>query len=527
MIVSHKLVSINGYTYVPIFDSMIIKEERTMKETIYDVTVIGSGVGGLSAAAKTSLEGAKTLLLEAMPEFGGYINPFKRGKYRFDTGLHYLGDLGENGNFTKTLKAMGVWNKLEFVELNPNGFCEYHFGGRVFKLPRGINKFKDRLISDFPKEEKTIEKLINLLLKIEKAVKTSSNPKSIKTAIKAPTKAPFMLKLLKKTYGSLIDEITNNKDLKFIFSSMSGETGLSPDEASPFMALVLMHYLKGAYYPREGSASFKEAFLKTISENNGTMLKKTEALRITMKNRLFVIHTTRGTFKTRSVISNVNPSMLFTRIMSPDITPPNLYRKAKYSTQSKGSFYAFIGTTMDITKYGISDANLIHSDTNEFNYKDWEEFPYFFLTSPTLKDPKGNHAPPGSHTLEIISYAPFEAFARWKHTPSMKRGKEYEEFKHSLGMRLIGKVEKYIPGLSKHIETLEFATPLTNEYWVKAPLGGCYGLAQTPEQMGPGRFSISTEIPRFYLCGASTIAGGISPSATSGLIAAKLALKNL
>ena len=54
---------------------------------------IGSGAVGLSAAVFLAKQGFSALLLEAMPSFGGYLNPFRRGPYTFDTGLHYIGQI--------------------------------------------------------------------------------------------------------------------------------------------------------------------------------------------------------------------------------------------------------------------------------------------------------------------------------------------------------------------------------------------------------------------------------------------------
>jgi len=50
----------------------------------YQAIVIGSGAGGLSSALSLSRNGFSVLLLEAMPSFGGYLNPFSRKPYNFD-----------------------------------------------------------------------------------------------------------------------------------------------------------------------------------------------------------------------------------------------------------------------------------------------------------------------------------------------------------------------------------------------------------------------------------------------------------
>lgn len=63
----------------------------------HDAVVVGSGAGGLCAAAALSRAGADLLVREAMAAFGGYLNPFCRAGHCFDTGMHDLGRLGQGG----------------------------------------------------------------------------------------------------------------------------------------------------------------------------------------------------------------------------------------------------------------------------------------------------------------------------------------------------------------------------------------------------------------------------------------------
>ncbi|MBW1978487.1 MAG: FAD-dependent oxidoreductase [Deltaproteobacteria bacterium] len=97
-------------------------------------------------------------------------------------------------------------------------------------------------------------------------------------------------------------------------------------------------------------------------------------------------------------------------------------------------------------------------------------------------------------------------------------------FKKHIGERLLKAAEKYIPDLSGHLEYVEYATPLSSEYWVNAVKGGCYGPEQSPDQMGPGRFSdFASGIDGLFLAGAGTIGGGIMPCVLSGIRSAKKA----
>lgn len=60
-----------------------------MKEN-YDVIVIGSGIGGLSAEGLTAKAGKCVLVVGQRPELGGVCYGFERDGNNFDVGPHLL-----------------------------------------------------------------------------------------------------------------------------------------------------------------------------------------------------------------------------------------------------------------------------------------------------------------------------------------------------------------------------------------------------------------------------------------------------
>jgi len=499
--------------------------------TDYQVIVVGSGAGGLSAALFLAKQGFSTLLLEAMPSFGGYLNSFRRGPYSFDTGLHYLGKLGRGEPFTDLLESLGIADRVDFVELNPEGFDRYVFPDYEIALCKGKERYKEKLIRDFPGEQRGIEKYFRTLDRVTEAMDASiSGRRGILGMLGFLIRHPVMLKYGRATYQKLLDDVTKDKLLQTVFSAHSGTYGLSPSRASALIPLlVLDHYLQGAYYPKGGSGAFRDAFVDALKDQGVQAKKLARVVEIEKESDGFTIKIESGEqYTATSVISNADPALTLGRLVNPKIIPSKIHKKAKLLRPSVGAFYAFIGTDLDLPSCGITDANIYHYYDTDFdrmyetgeNSSPKEELSGFFLTSPSVKDPEGGQAPQGKHTLEIVTMMGYELFEKWADAPSMKRGQDYEAFKNRIGERLVKAAEIYIPDLSSHLDHVEYATPLSNAYWVNAVRGGCYGPEETPDQVGPGRFSgFTSGIDGLFLVGAGTLGGGIMACVASGIFA--------
>ena len=503
--------------------------------TDYQAIVIGSGAGGLSSALYLSKNGYSVLLLEAMPSFGGYLNPFSRKSYKFDIGLHYMGELGKGERFWSLLDTLGIADKMRFIELDPEGFDRYVFGDYEFRLCQGKERYKEKLLKAFPKEERGISKFLEVSDKTAKAVEATMSMAGGPIAmLRFLLKHPVMLKYSRRPYQKLLDEVTSDKRLQAVLTGHSGTYGLPPQRASIIVAmLVLNHFLAGAYYPHGGSSAFRDAFLDALRNHGAKMKNKARVARIDKKGSEFSVETESGeNYTTKIVISNADPLITLGKLVDPRIVPSKTRKKVERLRPSLGGFYAFIGTDLDLPSLGIADGNILHYEGLDVNriYEIMtasslqETVPFCFITSPSVKDPQGKHAPLGRHTIELFTYINYSIFEKWRNAPSMKRGEEYNALKEKIGKQLVKTAEKYIPNLSEHLDHVEYASPLSNEYWVNAVKGGVFGPEQTPDQFGPGRFSACTAgIEGLFLVGAATLGAGIMACVESGVLAGEKA----
>jgi phytoene dehydrogenase-like protein len=97
---------------------------------------------------------------------GGCATQFSRkGKYRFDVGLHYLGDCHPGGTFDRLLRSVGI-DDQEFVPMDADGYDTLRYPGLEFRIPVGLDAYRARLLEYFPSEKAGIDRYVRLLSEV-------------------------------------------------------------------------------------------------------------------------------------------------------------------------------------------------------------------------------------------------------------------------------------------------------------------------------------------------------------------------
>src|SRR5512132_3863403 len=75
---------------------------------MYDVVVVGGGIGGLTVAALLSARGMNTCLLERQSQVGGCIGRVEFSGYDFEPGMGLYSSFGPNGIFESLFSKLPV-----------------------------------------------------------------------------------------------------------------------------------------------------------------------------------------------------------------------------------------------------------------------------------------------------------------------------------------------------------------------------------------------------------------------------------
>ena len=123
----------------------------------FDAIVVGSGAGGLAAAAILArFKGWRVLVLERHYEIGGLTHSFRRGPFSWDVGLHYVGDL-KPGSLTRGVLDYVTGGELAWNAM-PHDFERVRLPGLEFGVPADFDLYRERLIAAFPDEAEAIRR---------------------------------------------------------------------------------------------------------------------------------------------------------------------------------------------------------------------------------------------------------------------------------------------------------------------------------------------------------------------------------
>ena len=258
-----------------------------VKENKYDAIMIGSGIGGLAAAALLAKEGKKVLVLERHYVAGGFTHTFKRKEYEWDVGVHYVGEVHRKKSILRRIFDDISDAKLEWEPMDAT-YDRIFFGKESYDLVAGFENFKQKLISYFPHEQKGIEGYLQAVIDVAQATKGFFSARALPPflgKIAQPLMGRSFLKYSDRTTYDVVASFIKDEKLIGLLTAQYGDYGMTPKEGSfAIHALIVKHYFDGGAYPVGGSGMMVETIAPVIEKSGGQILIKADVKEIIVKN---------------------------------------------------------------------------------------------------------------------------------------------------------------------------------------------------------------------------------------------------
>lgn len=507
-------------------------------ENKYDVIIIGSGIGGLTAASILSqVAKKKVLVLERHFKLGGFTHTFKRlGKFEWDVGIHYIGDLAE-GSMLRTLfdaiTRKGVtWNKME------EPFEVFDYPDFSFPVYGEKERFKSDLKEKFPLESESIDQYFRDVEIFTQWFGRHFTLKALPAVFEKAAKflninhipTPYI------TTKEYMETHIRDEKLRAVLSSQWGDYGLPPSSSSfAIHSMIVAHYFNGGYFPIGGSSKIVDSIEPIVEENGGSLkilhtvkeilLEGDKAIGVKVevqKGKTFSEHE----FFADVIVSDAGAYTTYNKLLPKEHSVSFQKPLENLSTQGTTSITLYIGFKESPRKLGFHGENhWIFPDTNhDVCYAKRNDLvngnpPMMYLSFPSLKNPEAE-----GHTAEAISFADYSLFAKWKNEPWKKRGEDYTKLKETIIEGMLTFLEERFPGFRDLIEFTELSTPITTEFFTGHKEGSIYGLSCTPERFKQEWLGVRTTIKNLYLTGADACSPGVAGALMGGVAASSVVL---
>jgi all-trans-retinol 13,14-reductase len=508
-----------------------------MNERRWDAIVVGSGLGGLTAAAYLSANGLRTLVLEQYDVVGGCSHVFRRKRaFEFDVGVHYLGDCLPGGVIPTVLRGLGLEGRIEFLPMDES-FDTLVFPGLTFRVRTGWERYEQDLVAAFPEDERGLRKCVATLRTIARQAMAGGPPDGPLGLLTAPLRTPTLVRWSGRTLAQLFDACQLGERPRAVLAGESGTYGAPPSRASVLVhALLMDHYLRsGGFYPRGGGQVFAAHLLDVVRSHGSTVRTRARVERILVQDgRARGVRLVGGEeLRAPVVISNADLKRTHLELVGPEHLRRKTVRRVSRMRMALPLFCVYLGLDIDLRERLANTNHLLFPSFDvEAAYRDCYEgrFPQrlpLYLTAASVKDPHtAALAPPGCSTLEIMTIAPAQ-HSSWHVEQGPAAGERYSRkpayraAKAQISERLIDGAAQVIGDIREHIVWQEAATPITLERYTLASGGTSYGLEHSPDQWALRRPRCKTEIGGLFLAGASTFyAHGVAGTMLGGVACA-------
>lgn len=482
------------------------------------VLIIGSGLGGLTAALRLAVKGFDVQIVEQYKQAGGRLNQLKSKGYTFDMAPTFFSMSYEFKEFIADCKCS---MPFKFVELNP--LYHVHFAENNHKYV--IYKDLERLAEQFRAIEPDFyEKIQQYLRKTGQLFKDTENKiihRNFNSAFdfvfqmfKVPPKhAPLVL----QSYWKYLGKYFNHDETKIILSLVSFFLGATPFDTKAVYTLLnyteLVH--DGYYNVKGGMYAIVEGLLDLLKEKKINITYNTKIVDIEVKDNKIIGFIDQHNQKWQADLYVVNADAAWFR--------GKILKRKKFAEPSLANmkwtlapFTIYLGVNKKIESLAH------HNYFLRLNFKEYSEKifknqinlenPYYYVNVNSRLNPEC--APPGCESLFILIPA-----------PDLRYKPDWSDAEHLADCVIEDLSQRCGVNIKENIETRVVLHPGDWERMFQLYKGSGLGLAHDLNQIGGFRpKNFDEEFTNLFYVGSSTVPGTGLPMA---VISSKLTTERI
>ncbi len=503
----------------------------------YDCVVIGAGNGGLAAAAQLAARGAKVLLLEQHHSPGGFATSFVRGRFEFEASLHAFAEIGppESPATVRSVLEDELGVHLDWVEI-PEAYrlIVTDPAQRLdVTIHYGVQAFTDEVERAAPGSRESVTRYVDLCREVYEALAYIGQSRGQPDRSVLTHRYANFLKTCPYTMDQVADAVGLAGKARTIVQALWVYLGPPTSRASfTLYAAMLYSFLKNsAYIPRRRSHELSLALDRRIRELGGDIAYHTRADEILVGDgRVEGVVTSRGDrVKTRHVISNASPLLVYGRLISPRSAVPEIaLKECSVRINGVSAMVVYLGLDASPEELGLKEYDYVIVGSSD-SARSYSTFGTLDATmgqaAACLNNAVPDCSPPGTSIVSITTLFRPEA---WQGLSS----REYVRTKNRIAGGLIAQFE-HATGttLRHHVEEIEVSTPVTYARYTGSRGGTIYGYEPEPwDAVIPRLMSFRNEVhfQGLEFCGGYAFrCHGYSSSFMSGQTVALLTLKDL